>query len=184
MKCVLQTQREEVCDQALLRGQVPHKGTEKLAADVPGGGARPAFCPEHVPSFHGKGKNNHKPVLNSKGEGSPPPPPTHTQEPCGGGQDALRETAKGVEGCGVAGGEGAARRQHGWSKGPTPRGRALTAATLPFLPPTEICPNSFCPLCSSPSLDLPAQNERTSRVVNRKPRRGRGVGEGLLPLSC
>ena len=79
MKCVLQTQREEVCDQALLRGQVPHKGTEKLAADVPGGGARPAFCPEHVPSFHGKGKNNHKPVLNSKGEGSPPPPP-HTRK--------------------------------------------------------------------------------------------------------
>lgn len=69
--------------------------------------------------------------------------------------------------------------------GGSPRGRALTA-TYPGLPPPhrDLPTNSFCPLCSSPSLDLPAQNECISRVVNRKPCRGRGGGGKINPESA
>lgn len=69
--------------------------------------------------------------------------------------------------------------------GGSPRGRALTA-TSPGLPPPhrDLPTNSFCPLCSSPSLDLPAQNECISRVVNRKPCRGRGGGGKINPELC
>lgn len=72
VKCILLTQWEEVCDQCSGAWPSASPGTEKLATDVPGGGAGPAVCPEHVASFHRKGKKNHKPALDSKRAGSPP----------------------------------------------------------------------------------------------------------------
>lgn len=65
----------------------------------------------------------------------------------------------------------------GGSKGPSRRGRALTAG--PALPaPHSDLPDSSCPRRSSPS-PVPLHRTSASRVVNRKPCRGHAGGEGL-----
>lgn len=60
---------------------VPPKGTEKLATEVPEGGARLPFCHEHVTFSQRKEKKNQKKALNSKWWQSPPLPPTHREIP-------------------------------------------------------------------------------------------------------